>query len=100
MKQMLLHKVCVLICLISLASSSFNTDSSIDQDSTITKIVNGNSQVLTLPKEAIKILDRYGIDKMLYKVSKAKEMKRIISDQIKKVVNDLKDLHVSSSRLR
>jgi hypothetical protein len=53
-----------------------------------------------LPKEAIKILDRFGLDKMLYKVSKANEMKRIYNDQIKKVVKDLKDLHVSSSRLR
>jgi hypothetical protein len=98
MKQNLLLQAFVIIYFIILASSSiFESDSSRDEGLAITKNLGG--KIFILPKEALKINDRFGIDKILLIVRKANEMRRIF-DHMKKVVKDLKDLHVSSSRLR
>jgi hypothetical protein len=98
MKQFLLLQTYVIFFIIILASSSsFESDYSRDRDSTITTSL--NDKIFILPKEVLKIFDKFDMNKMLSKVKKANEMKRMF-DRMKKVVKDLKDFHVSSSRLR
>jgi hypothetical protein len=98
MKQILLLQTFVIFIIIILASSSsFESDYSRDPDMTITTSL--NDKIFILPKEVLKIFDRFDKDKILSKVRRANEMKRMF-DRMKKVVKDLKDFHISSSRLR